>query len=207
MGTIWRARLAALVLLFCGDTQALAKEFSIVTYGDSLMAGYGLPKDQAFPAQLEAELAEQGIAAKVVDASVSGDTTAGGLARLGWTLSGAAPDLILLALGANDGLRGIDPADTKQNLDALIGRLVAEDWNILLVGMLAPRNLGPDYQAAFDAIYPALADKHDLPLYPFILDGVATDPSLNQSDGIHPNAAGVAVMAEKIAPAVIEALR
>lgn len=173
----------------------------VVAFGDSLIHGYGLATADTFPVRLQAALAKGGIAAEVVNAGVSGDTTAGGLARADWVL-GDDPDLVILALGANDGLRGIDPAATRENLDRLIGRLTAAGTRVLLAGMLAPPNLGPDYAAGFNPIYRELAEKHDVPLYPFILEGVATDPTLNQADGIHPNADGVQVMVERILPQV-----
>lgn len=178
---------------------------TIAAFGDSLMAGYGLDRADGFAAQLQDALDRPGRPVRVIDASVSGDTTAGGRARLDWTLADA-PDLVLLGLGANDFLRGIDPAVTRDNLDAMLARLAERDMPVLLLGMLAPRSLGPDYVADFDAIYPALAETHGVPLVPFLLEGVATDPALNQRDGIHPNAQGVARMVETVAPAVEEAL-
>jgi len=177
----------------------------VVAFGDSLSAGYGLSEADAFPAQLEGALAALGVTATVVNAGVSGDTTAGGLARLDWTLPEAA-DLVIVELGSNDGLRGLDPEKTGANLDAILTRLDERGFTALLAGMLAPPNLGPEYGATFNAIYPALAEKHDVVLYPFFLDGVAAVPALNQADGIHPNVDGVAIIVERLAPYVVEAL-
>jgi len=180
----------------------------ILAFGDSLTAGYGLPEAEGFPAQLEAALAAAGIEAEVINGGVSGDTTAGGLARLDWALADD-PDVVILELGANDGLRGLRPAETRANLDAILTRLGEEGIAVLLAGMLAPPNLGREFGEAFNAMFPALAEEHGVAFYPFFLDGVATDPALNQPDGIHPNAAGVAVIVERILPhllAVIEDL-
>jgi acyl-CoA thioesterase I len=171
----------------------------IVDFGDSLTAGYGLLSGQAFPAQLEAWLHEHGIRARVVNAGVSGDTTAGGLARLDWTLADK-PDLVILALGANDALRGVAPATVRGNLDKIIDKIQGSGAKVLLLGMLAPPNWGEEYKRAFDGIFPELARVHHLPLYPFFLEGVAMKPEFNQPDGLHPNARGVAVLVEKIAP-------
>ena len=147
----------------------------ILDFGDSLTAGYGLPAGQAFPARLEAWLHEHGIAARVVNAGVSGDTTAGGLARLDWALADK-PDLVILALGANDALRGIDPSTVRDNLDKMIGKIQATGAKVLLLGMLAPPNWGEEYKRAFDRIFPELAQLHHVPLYPFFLEGVAMKP-------------------------------
>lgn len=180
-------------------------EIVIVALGDSLAAGFGLGQEDAFPAQLQAALADAGVAARVINAGVSGDTTAGGRARLDWVL-GDAPDLVIVELGANDGLRGIDPDSTRANLDDIMARLAAREVTALVAGMLAPPNMGRPYGDAFNGIFPALAAKYDAVLYPFFLAGVAARPALNQDDGIHPNPAGVAVIVEQIVPYVIEAL-
>jgi acyl-CoA thioesterase I len=173
----------------------------IVDFGDSLTAGYGLPSGQAFPAQLEAWLHQHGIHSRVVNAGVSGDTTAGGLARVDWTLADK-PDLVILALGANDALRGVAPSTVRDNLDKIIDKIQGTGAKVLLLGMLAPPNWGEEYKRAFDGIFPALARAHHLPLYPFFLEGVAMKPEFNQPDGLHPNERGVAVLVEKIAPVV-----
>lgn len=181
--------------------RAAAREIRVLALGDSLTAGYGLARGEGFVARLEAALRAKGIPARVLDAGVSGDTTAGGLARLDWALA-EAPDAAIVALGGNDGLRAIDPEATYANLDAILTRLAARNIPVLLAGMLAPPNLGSAYGAAFRGAYERLARKHDVVFYPFFLDGVAADPALNQPDGIHPNAQGVAVMVERILPAV-----
>nr|WP_291299399.1 arylesterase [Elioraea sp.] len=181
-----------------------AREVRILALGDSLTAGFGLVRAEGFVAQLQAALRARGIPATVLDAGVSGDTSAGGRARLDWALADR-PDVAIVALGGNDLLRAIDPANTYANLNDIITRLKGRNIAVLLAGMLAPRNLGAEYVAAFDGAYQRLAREHDVIFYPFFLDGVATDPALNQPDGIHPNARGVAVMVERMLPA-IEAL-
>ncbi len=187
--------------LTLASAQTAAAQTVIAILGDSLVAGFGLAADDAFPARLEAALRETGEDVRVINAGVSGDTSAGGLARLDWVL-GDNPDIVLVELGSNDSLRGLDPAATFDNLDAIVTRLKARDVTVLLAGMMAPRNLGREYVAAFDAIYPRLAGKHAVALYPFFLDGVALDPALNQADLIHPNEEGVGVIVEKILPSV-----
>ncbi len=174
----------------------------ILALGDSLTAGFGLQPQQSFPVRLAAHLQEAGIAAEVVNGGVSGDTSAGGLARLDWALA-AHPDAVLVELGANDALRGTDPQVTYDNLDKILARLSAAHLKVLLLGMRAPANWGREYQAAFDAIYPRLAEKYKVPLYPFFLEGVALDPGLNQGDGLHPNARGADFIAARVAPFVI----
>jgi acyl-CoA thioesterase-1 len=182
-------------------TPAAAKTAEILAFGDSLTAGLGLPASEAFPAQLAARLVDQGIAVKMINAGVSGDTTTDGLARLDWALADK-PDFVILALGANDALRGIDPKIVRANLDKIIDKVQTSGAKILLLGMLAPANWGAQYEHEFDQIYPDLAKAHDVPLYPFFLDGVAMNPSLNQPDGLHPNERGVAIMVDRIAPLV-----
>ena len=194
-----------LLLLFCFNTvPALAAEKLVLAFGDSLTAGYNLPPGQGFAPQLQAALRREGIAATVANAGVSGDTTAGGRARLGWTLSGLPrqPDLAIVELGANDMLRSVDPAETEKNLDAILAELKARHIPVLLAGMLAARNLDPAYRARFEAIFPRLARKYGAKLYPFFMDGVAQDRSLRQADGLHPTAAGVRVIVTRIGPAV-----
>ncbi|GIX17352.1 MAG: arylesterase [Rhodothalassiaceae bacterium] len=183
-------------------------DYVILGFGDSLMAGYGLDPADGFTAQLEAALRAEGLAVTVINAGVSGDTTSAGRARLAWVLDGLdrRPDLVLLELGANDALRGIDPAITRANLEAMLTLLAERNLRVLLIGMRAPPNLGPDYRARFDAIHPELAARFGVCLYPFFLDGVAADPALNQADGIHPNAAGVREIVARIAPVVRAAL-
>ncbi|MBC6416457.1 MAG: arylesterase [Rhodospirillales bacterium] len=178
----------------------------LAAYGDSLVHGYGLAPSDTLPERLEAALRQEGWAVTVVNAGNSGDTTASGLARLDWTLA-EPPDALLLALGANDGLRGLDPAETEANLRAIVEILHRRQVPIQIAGMLAPRNLGPDYAAAFDPIYRKLARDYGLILTPFLLEGVALVPELNQADGIHPNAEGVAVMVQTLLPGTRALLR
>lgn len=182
---------------------------SLLVFGDSLAAGYGLASEQSFPVQLEAALRGAGYAVDVINAGVSGDTTAAGLARLDWALAGVpagGPDAVIVELGGNDALRGLDPATAYANLDKILTRLAERGIPVLLAGMWAPPNLGGDYGRAFREVYTRLASEHDVVFYPFFLDGVAADPSLNQADGIHPNGQGVAVIVERILPSVKELL-
>jgi acyl-CoA thioesterase-1 len=199
-----RVALAALCLLL-GQTavhaEAAAAAVRVLMLGDSLTAGYGLAVPDSLPSQLEAVLKGQGLDVVILNGGVSGDTTAGGLARLDWALSDK-PDYALVALGANDALRGLSPEKAFENLDAIITRIKAKGVKVMIFGMLAPLNLGKEYGESFAAIFPKLAEKHRIPLYPFLLDGVALDPKLNQPDGIHPNAAGVRIIAGRIAPLV-----
>jgi len=171
----------------------------LLVLGDSLTAGYGLQPADSFPAQLEEALHDAGYDVRVINAGVSGDTSAGGLSRLEWALADK-PHLVLVELGGNDALRGLPPAETYANLESILTRLKKDGVAIVLAGMRAPRNLGEDYTTAFDAIYPRLARKYALPFYPFFLEGVALDPALNQADGIHPNAAGVREIVRRILP-------
>lgn len=171
----------------------------ILAFGDSLTAGYGLPAKDSFPVALQARLQRLGVAVKVINGGVSGDTTADGAARLDWALADK-PDFVLLELGANDMLRCIDPAAVRTNLDTMIRRFAASGARVLLLGMRAWANCGPEYQRRFDRIYPELAQRDHVPLYPFFLEGVAMKPQFNQADMKHPNAKGVAVLAARIAP-------
>ncbi|MDP2699011.1 arylesterase [Thalassospira sp.] len=198
----------ALVGLLAGanrPVQAAGEPAKILLFGDSLIAGYGLPHDEGFAPQLQAALAAAGHDVTVINSGVSGDTSAAGLARLEWALADA-PDLVVVELGANDALRGVEPAQTRANLDRIIGTLKERNVTVLLAGMMAPPNMGREYGAEFNAIYPELAQQHDVPLYPFFLDGVAADRALNQDDGMHPNAGGVAVIIEKMLPTLIGVL-
>ena len=186
-----------------GGIQAADRPLKIVALGDSLTAGFGLPADAAFPAKLAAALKSRGIAVTITNAGVSGDTASGGLGRLDWSVPDGT-DAVILELGANDALRGLDPELTKRALDAILRKLVDRHIAVLLAGMRAPPNMGPDYARNFDAIYPALASTHPVVFYPFFIDGVAADPKLNQGDGLHPNAAGVDVIVARILPRVEE---
>ncbi|RMF00566.1 MAG: arylesterase [Alphaproteobacteria bacterium] len=174
---------------------------TVVALGDSLTAGFGLAREAAFPRQLEAALRKRGHKVRVINAGVSGDTTAAGLARLDWAL-GPRADAVILELGANDALRGLEPGQARANLDAILTRLREKRIPVLIAGMLAPRNLGPDYASRFDSIFPDLAKKHGALLYPFFLEGVAGKRALNLPDGLHPNARGVAVIVARILPYV-----
>jgi acyl-CoA thioesterase-1 len=169
--------------------------------GTSLTQGYGLPPGTEFTVQLQAALKRDGIDAVVTNAGVSGDTSAGGLSRLDWSLADH-PDAVILELGGNDMLRGIAPSETEKNLRAILARLKAAHVKVLLTGMHAQRNLGADYVKEFDAIYPRLARDSNVLFYPFILDGVALNPKLNQADGMHPNPAGVKIIVARILPIV-----
>ena len=177
----------------------------LVVFGDSLVAGYGLEPGAAYPEQLQKKLDEKGIKLEVINAGVSGDTTSSGLARLDWSVGDNA-DAVILELGANDALRGISPDVTEKNLDAMITSLKAKDVEVLLAGIMAPPNMGPSYGEAFNSIYARLAEKHDIALYPFFLDGVVADAKLNQPDGIHPTKEGIAVIVQKSMPAVMKLL-
>lgn len=194
----------ALLVLFSAPVQADAPK-RILVFGDSLVAGYGLEQNLGFTVQLEAALKAGGRAVKVINAGISGDTSAGGKSRLAWSLS-EKPDLMLLELGANDGLRGLDPAETKANLDWILTEAAKAGVPVVFAGMLAPPNLGPEYGAEFDALFPALAQKHGVVFYPFFLEGVAAVAELNQEDGIHPNAEGVGVIVSNILPTILRAL-
>ena len=197
--------LAATVVFLVAAAPGVAadKPVTIVALGDSLTAGLGLAASDAFPAKLQRALAAKGVAATVVNAGVSGDTTSGGLARVDWSVP-AGTDAVILELGANDALRGIDPAVAKRALDGLLSKLTQRGIPVLLCGMLSPPNLGVDYGRTFNAIYPDLAKTYGTLLYPFFLDGVVTDRKLNQGDGLHPTAAGVDVIVTRILPRVEE---
>jgi acyl-CoA thioesterase-1 len=202
---------AALCLAIPAQAQQSTKDSrpmptKILAFGDSLTAGYLLPGSAAFPAALQKALQDQGRNVTVVNGGVSGDTSTGGLARLDWTLGDGA-DAVILELGANDMLRGVDPAVTEQALSTIVERLKGKHIKILLAGMRASPSLGRDYAAKFDAIYPALAKKYDVPLYPFFLDGMVQDSSQKLADGLHPNQRGVQTIVTRILPSVDALLR
>ena len=182
-----------------------ARELKLLALGDSLVAGYGLPKTDGFTDQLEATLNGLGIRVSVINSGVSGDTSAGGLSRVEWSLA-SKPDAVLLELGANDSLRGIDPKVTEDNLHNILTKIKATGIPVLFVGMLAPPNMGKEYGLEFKSVYAELSKKHDVIFYPFFLDGVAGMPELNQADGIHPNKRGVVKIVNKISPYVRELL-
>lgn len=203
--------LTVLLCFFIGSGQAHAQAappaapIRIAILGDSLAAGYGVKPAEAIPARLQAALKAEGRSVEIFNHGVSGDTTAGGLDRIDWML-GDKPDIVIVELGGNDALRAIDPATTERNLEAIITKLKDAKVTVWLTGMLAPRNLGPQYASSFDGIYRKLADKHGVPLYPFFLEGVAQDPALNQPDGIHPNPKGVDVIVRNFLPFVTKSL-
>ncbi len=184
---------------------AAERPLRVLALGDSLTAGWGLPAGAAFPVQLQRALVAEGRAVTVLDGGVSGDTSAGGRARLDWALGGH-PDVVIVELGANDGLRGADPAELYANLDAILTRLDRAGLPVLLAGMRAPPNYGKDYAERFAAVYSRLARVHKVVFYPFFLDGVAGRPGLNQGDGMHPTAQGVAEIVRRILPAVTQIL-
>jgi len=196
---------AAMLLGLLLALPAAAAPVRLMAFGDSLTHGYGLAPGETFPEQLEAALRADGHDVTVLNAGNSGDTTAAGLARLDWALADE-PDAVILEFGANDGLRGLDPAGTYDNLDAIMAKLTGDGLPVLITGMLAPPNLGREYGEAFNAVFPRLARKYDAPLYPFFLEGVATQRDLNQPDGIHPNAAGVAEIVARIKSHVVRLL-
>jgi acyl-CoA thioesterase-1 len=190
-------------------TPVAGPERSVLAFGDSLYAGYGLARGQSLPDAIQARLRAQGLNALIVNAGVSGDTTAAGRQRLSFALDNLKrkPDLVLLGLGGNDVLRQITPVETRANLAAMLGELRDRKIPVILTGMRAPPNLGPDYVAAFDRIFPDLAKDYGATLYPFILDGVIGNRSLMQADSIHPNITGVARIADRLAPVVAERLK
>jgi acyl-CoA thioesterase-1 len=194
-----------LVLLPVFQAHAQSAPVKIAVLGDSLAAGFGVKPAESFPARLESALKAQGRNVTVLNHGVSGDTTAGGLDRIDWMLADK-PDIVLVELGGNDALRGTDPKVTEKNLTAIVEKLKAAGVTVWLAGMLAPRNLGSDYVTAFDGLYKRIAEKYQVPLYPFILDGVAQDPSFIQADGIHPNPKGAQVVADRLLPFITKSL-
>ncbi len=209
----WAAACLAAVFCLAGGCRSReapppeqpAWEGTIVAMGDSLTAGLGIPESQAFPAQLERKLTAAGYRFRVINAGVSGETSSGCRSRLDWVLN-LKPDILILETGANDGLRGIDPQVTRRNLDDILGRLRERRLVTVLAGMLMVRNLGEEYTRAFAALYPQAAARHGAILVPFLLEGVAADPSLNQNDGIHPTAEGYRIVTGTLYPFVIRAI-
>lgn len=194
------------VIFTLAQPAGAGQSVKLLAFGDSLVHGYGLSQGQTFPEQLEAALRARGYAVEVINGGNSGDTTAAGRARLDWALADR-PDIVLLELGGNDMLRGIDPSETRRNLDDILTRLKDEGLAVLFTGMRAPPNMGRDYVEAYDRLFPTLAEKHEVAFYPFFLDGVAMDQGLNLPDGMHPNARGVAVIVERILPALEPLIR
>jgi acyl-CoA thioesterase-1 len=206
MTRIYKAMVSiVLLVMMAAAGQAAAKSgkgpVKILALGSSLTQGYGLPPGTEFTVQLQDALKKSGIDAVVTNAGVSGDTSAGGLARLDWSLADH-PDAVILELGSNDMLRATPPAETEKNLRAILDKLKAAHVKVLLTGMHAQHNLGADYVRQFDAIYPRLAKQYDVLFYPFFLDGVALNPKLNQADGMHPNPAGVKIVVARMLPTV-----
>jgi acyl-CoA thioesterase-1 len=203
LGPFTRQLLLTLVCLACADparaTEAVADEDrpKILAFGDSLTAGLGVAAEDAYPAQLQRRLDEKGIRYRVINAGVSGDTTAGGVRRVEWVLK-SRPDIVLLELGANDGLRGLNLQQTKANLEQIIQRCQEASVTVVLAGMKLPPNYGADYTKGFEAIYPVLAKQYRVTLIPFFLDGVAGSATLNQADGIHPTSEGYRIIADKV---------
>ena len=190
-----------LFLILVSTLSLRAETITLLALGDSLTAGYGLDPTQSFPVKLEAALKAKGRDVVVVNAGVSGDTTAQGAARLDWSLTDDV-DAVLVELGANDALRGLPVAQAETALDEILTKLKVKNLPTLVLGMRAPPNLGPDYGSAFETIYPKISQKHGASLYPFFLEGVAADASLNQADGIHPNAKGVDEIVRRVLPDV-----
>lgn len=200
------AILLPLWLLLNTTPAAAADHLRLLVFGDSLAAGYGLSAPHAFPVRLQAALRKRRMSVTVINGGVSGDTTSGGRSRLSWMLADK-PHAAILELGGNDGLRGVDPALTRDNVDAMLTTFKAKGVKVLLTGMLAPPNLGREYSAEFNTLFPDLAKKHGVPFYPFFLDGVVADPAYNQPDMIHPNAAGVEIIVQRLLPYVIKLLK
>jgi acyl-CoA thioesterase I len=194
------------VMAWAAPATAAERPVKIVALGDSLTAGYGIAAQDAFPVKLERALRANGHAVQVVNAGVSGDTAAAGLARLDWSVP-ADTEAVIVELGANDALRGVDPASTRRALDEILRRLKTRGLVVLFAGMRAPPNMGPDYVRRFDAVYADLARRHDVMFYPFFLDQVATVAALNQRDGVHPTAAGIDVIVRGILPQTEELVR
>jgi acyl-CoA thioesterase-1 len=201
--TIIFACAAALAVLAAPASAPLAQgqPLRLVVLGDSLTAGYGLPQEAAFPAVLERALKAKGYRVEITNAGVSGDTSSGGLDRLDWSVPDGT-DGVIVELGANDMLRGLDPAVPRRAIGTIVERLKARNIPVMLAGMYASRNLGPDYVQKFDSLYQDIAKRHDLVLYPFFLDGVAGERSLNLPDGLHPTAKGVEIIVGRILPTV-----
>jgi acyl-CoA thioesterase-1 len=193
----------SVLIVLLGAVPVAAAPVKILMLGTSLTQGYGLPPGTEIPAVLQTSLKAKGIDAKIINAGVSGDTSAGGLARLDWSLADH-PDAAIIELGSNDALRGISPDVTEKNLGAILSKLKVQKIPVLLLGMKAPRNLGPEYARAFDPIYPKLSKQYGALLYPFVLDGVALNAKLNQADDIHPNPQGVKIIVARLLPDVLK---
>lgn len=198
---------ALIIALFCAAVARADETIRVAAFGDSLSAGYGLPEAEGFAPVLQEELRAAGVAAEVFNAAVSGETSADGLLRVDWMLRETTPHIVVVEFGANDMFRGLPAAHIEKNLAEIITRIQQSGARVLLAGMEAPRNYGAKYRAQFSEMYESLGERFDAPLYPFFLEGVALDPTLNLADGIHPNAAGVRKIARNIAPLVAELAR
>jgi acyl-CoA thioesterase-1 len=205
-GPKWTPFFLIIGALILASGPALAAPLRITAFGDSLTAGYGLPPQDGFVPRLQAALKGEGLDVTVANAGVSGDTTSDGVARLDWTLADR-PDILIVELGANDGLRGVPPAVTRGNLDRILKTATGRGVRVVLAGMLAPPNLGPDYGTAFNRLYPELAAAYHVPFYPFFLDGVVLERKLKQDDDMHPNAAGVDVIVSRLLPLLTRVVR
>jgi acyl-CoA thioesterase I len=195
------------LFLWAGGTAQAAEVKTILAFGDSITAGYGLPRENAPPQQLQALLQSKGVNVEIMNAGVSGDTTAGGVTRLAWTIKQKKPDYAILALGGNDMLRGMDPATTEQNLRKMMQTFKENNIPVLLAGMRAPVSMGPAYAGAYLRMYKEIAKDFDAVLYPFLLEGIAMNPQYNLADGVHPNAAGASLVAARMMPYVVELLK
>ncbi len=203
-----RAIFLTILFIFPLHSAAFAETLRIVALGDSLTAGYGLQAGDDYATQLQQSLISKGLDVKIDNAGVSGDTSAGGLSRLEWVISGEPkPSLVIVALGANDMLRAVDPATTETNLRSILEKLKAKQIPAVLYGMKAPINMPPAYRKSFNNLYPKLAEEFDTPLYPFFLEGVAMNSKLNLEDGVHPTKEGIALMVEKTAPLIEKQLK
>jgi acyl-CoA thioesterase I len=195
------------IIVLCLITIKVSAIEKIVLFGDSLMAGYGLNNEHHLSIVLQSKLGNNGYNIEIINGSVSGSTSAGGLNRVGWSLSESNIDLMILGLGANDMLRGISPAETEKNLEKIIKISIQKNIDVILAGMIAPTTHGSSYKKKFDNIYPSLAKKYDLGLIPFLLEGVALNPELNQSDGMHPNEKGTLVISDTLEKSIISFIK
>ncbi|MDA9663417.1 arylesterase [Candidatus Pelagibacter sp.] len=195
------------IIVLCLITIKVSAIEKIVLFGDSLMAGYGLNNEHHLSIVLQSKLGNNGYNIEIINGSVSGSTSAGGLNRVGWSLSESNIDLMILGLGANDMLRGISPTETEKNLEKIIKISIQKNIDVILAGMIAPTTHGSSYKKKFDNIYPSLAKKYDLGLIPFLLEGVALNPELNQSDGMHPNEKGTLVISDTLEKSIISFIK
>ena len=200
-----KALLIAIIVVFISTKSFAENPIKIMLYGDSLMAGYGLSPSENLAAELNRNFETSGSSIIIINASISGNTSKNGLSRLDWSLEDS-PSIVVLSLGANDMLRGLNPELTMQNLDSIINKFKKNGSIVILAGMLASESMGPKYQSQFDGIYPELAKKYDLIFMPFLLDGVALDKKYLQADYKHPNALGIKIMASNLYPYIIEAI-